>query len=104
MFILRFNFDIALNRGIYLVLVVSLLLILVIPLHYHTFSDKISSYRQTHTSTHILQVQAIELSAFYLKAVLWIPTESPLNLYRLLFLSPVCAVAAREIYQYGHDP
>lgn len=51
----------------------------------------------------IFLVLVVDLSAFYLKAVLWIPVESPLNMYRLFLLCFAPAVAIREIYQYAHD-
>lgn len=47
---------------------------------------------------------SVELNAFYLKHVLYIPSYSSLNLFRLCITSPACAVACRELYQYVNDP
>ena len=45
-----------------------------------------------------------ELNCFYLKYLLWIPVESPLNTYRLIFLFFICLPAVREAYQFIDDP
>ena len=50
-----------------------------------------------------LEIQ-VELNAFYLKYLLWIPVSSQLNLYRLLFLFVQCLPATREAYQFLSDP
>ena len=41
-----------------------------------------------------------ELNTFYLKAILWIPINHELNLYRLIIYAPSGAVALREVYDY----
>ena len=45
-----------------------------------------------------------ELNAFYLKYLLYIPVESNLNAYRLIYYFFICAPAVREYYQYLTDP
>lgn len=45
-----------------------------------------------------------ELNAFYLKFILWIPPEHPLNVYRLTLYFFCGVPAVREFYQYLHDP
>lgn len=44
-----------------------------------------------------------ELSAFYLKALLWIPTEHWINGMRVILHALAGAVATRETYQYFTD-
>ncbi len=55
--------------------------------------------KQTHG-----QVECVDLSAFYLKDVLWVPANHRFNIYRLLPITLVAAVATREMYQYARDP
>lgn len=45
-----------------------------------------------------------ELNCFYLKYLLWIPVESMLNTYRLVFMFFLCSPAVREAYQFLNDP
>ncbi|CEG66570.1 hypothetical protein RMATCC62417_03121 [Rhizopus microsporus] len=44
-----------------------------------------------------------ELNCFYLKSLLWIPPEHPLNTYRLILLFFFALPGAREVYQYISD-
>ncbi|KAG0767124.1 hypothetical protein G6F29_004134 [Rhizopus arrhizus] len=44
-----------------------------------------------------------ELNCFYLKSLLWIPPEHPLNTYRLILLFFFALPGAREVYQYVSD-
>ncbi|OAD76739.1 hypothetical protein PHYBLDRAFT_131689 [Phycomyces blakesleeanus NRRL 1555(-)] len=44
-----------------------------------------------------------ELNCFYLKYLLWVPPEHPLNTYRLILLFFFALPAARELYQYISD-
>ncbi|KAF7725516.1 hypothetical protein EC973_009546 [Apophysomyces ossiformis] len=44
-----------------------------------------------------------ELNCFYLKYLLWIPPEHPLNTYRLILLFLFALPAAREVYQSISD-
>ncbi|TPX50623.1 hypothetical protein SeLEV6574_g00792 [Synchytrium endobioticum] len=45
----------------------------------------------------------VELNAFYLKYLLWVPPEHPLNTYRLILFFFMVLPATRELYQYVHD-
>ncbi|KAJ3018376.1 UNVERIFIED_CONTAM: hypothetical protein HDU68_011195 [Siphonaria sp. JEL0065] len=45
----------------------------------------------------------IELNAFYLKALLWIPPPHFINIIRLLAMFFFCMPATREVYQYLTD-
>lgn len=51
----------------------------------------------------MLLVQLCDVSAFYLKDVLWVPANHIFNIYRLLVITPVAAVATRETFQYARD-
>jgi phosphatidylserine synthase 2 len=52
----------------------------------------------------ILTLEIIcELNAFYLKTLLWIPIESRLNVWRLVFYFFTTMPAVREAYQYLSD-
>lgn len=44
-----------------------------------------------------------ELNCFYLKYLLWVPPEHPLNTYRLILLFFLALPGAREAYQYISD-
>ncbi|KAI9478057.1 MAG: phosphatidylserine synthase 2 [Benjaminiella poitrasii] len=44
-----------------------------------------------------------ELNCFYLKYLLWVPPEHPLNTYRLILLFLFALPGAREVYQYISD-
>lgn len=44
-----------------------------------------------------------EINAFYLKYLLWIPPEHPLNVYRLIFYFFIGICGVREGYQYLSD-
>ncbi|KAI8075341.1 phosphatidyl serine synthase-domain-containing protein [Gilbertella persicaria] len=44
-----------------------------------------------------------ELNCFYLKYLLWVPPEHPLNTYRLILLFLFALPATREVYQYLSD-
>lgn len=44
-----------------------------------------------------------ELMSFYLKSVLWIPSNHPFNIIRLGILLSTGAVCVREVYDYVHD-
>ncbi|KAI8346362.1 phosphatidylserine synthase 2 [Choanephora cucurbitarum] len=44
-----------------------------------------------------------ELNCFYLKYLLWVPPEHPLNTYRLILLFLFALPATRELYQYLSD-
>ncbi|KAJ3282818.1 PSS-domain-containing protein [Rhizoclosmatium globosum] len=46
----------------------------------------------------------IELNAFYLKALLWIPPPHFINVLRLVVMFFFCMPATREVYQYLSDP
>ncbi|ORZ03368.1 phosphatidyl serine synthase-domain-containing protein [Syncephalastrum racemosum] len=45
-----------------------------------------------------------ELNCFYLKYLLWVPPEHPLNTYRLILMFLCALPAARDVYQYLADP
>ncbi|KAJ3062994.1 hypothetical protein HDU98_001129 [Podochytrium sp. JEL0797] len=45
----------------------------------------------------------IELNAFYLKALLWVPPPHPINIIRLVAMFFFCLPATREVYQYLSD-
>lgn len=49
-------------------------------------------------------VLVCELNTFYLKHILWIPTEKNINLVRMLLHITGGTVATREVYQYLTDP
>ncbi len=51
-----------------------------------------------------VQTQLCDLSAFYLKDVMWVPANHRYNIYRLFIITPAAAVATRETYQYANDP
>ncbi|KAI8610751.1 phosphatidyl serine synthase-domain-containing protein [Chytriomyces sp. MP71] len=46
----------------------------------------------------------IELNAFYLKALLWLPPPHFINVLRLFIMFLFCMPATREVYQYLSDP
>ncbi len=48
--------------------------------------------------------QVVELNAFFLKDLLWVPPESPLNVQRLLVWALIGAVAIRDYYHFMENP
>jgi hypothetical protein len=50
------------------------------------------------------QVSIIELNAFYLKYILWVPPPHPLNIIRLCLWLFMGLPALREYYQFVSDP
>ena len=48
--------------------------------------------------------QIIELDAFFLKDLLWVPPESPLNIYRLFIWWFLGIVAVRDFYHFIDNP
>ncbi|EFA78652.1 phosphatidylserine synthase [Heterostelium album PN500] len=48
-------------------------------------------------------ISVIELNAFFLKTLLWIPPPNPINIYRLLLLCLIGTPGLREYYQYITD-
>eukprot|EP00026_Physarum_polycephalum_P008132 Phypoly_transcript_08210.p1 GENE.Phypoly_transcript_08210~~Phypoly_transcript_08210.p1 ORF type:complete len:481 (+),score=76.53 Phypoly_transcript_08210:162-1445(+) len=52
----------------------------------------------------ILIFSVVELNAFFLKALLYIPPPRPLNIYRLLLWAAIGLPALREYYQFVTDP
>ena len=48
--------------------------------------------------------QGSDLTAFFLKFILWVPAEHSLNIVRLLLWWAVAAPATRELYLYCTDP
>lgn len=57
------------------------------------------------SGTFFLLFQALqcELNCFYLKYLLWVPPEHPLNTYRLTLMFLFSLPAARDVYQYLMD-
>lgn len=51
-----------------------------------------------------MQVSIIELNAFYLKYILWVPPPHPLNIIRLVLWLFMGLPALREYYQFVSDP
>jgi phosphatidylserine synthase 2 len=51
----------------------------------------------------ILMMETLELNAFFLKFVLYIPPASPYNVYRLVFWFALSLPATREYYAYAAD-
>jgi phosphatidylserine synthase 2 len=49
-------------------------------------------------------VSLIELNAFYLKYILWVPPPHPLNIIRLCLWLFMGLPALREYYQFVSDP
>lgn len=52
----------------------------------------------------LLSAELVELSAFFIKYVLWIPPESSLNTWRLFLWFFLAIPSVREWYQYIIDP
>ncbi|KYQ94384.1 phosphatidylserine synthase [Tieghemostelium lacteum] len=48
-------------------------------------------------------ISVIELNAFFLKTLLWIPPPNPLNIYRLLLWCLIGTPGLREYYQFATD-
>eukprot|EP01133_Synstelium_polycarpum_P014158 gene14158-16686_t len=51
----------------------------------------------------IILISVIELNAFFLKTLLWVPPPNPLNIYRLLLLCLIGTPGLREYYQFVCD-
>jgi len=51
----------------------------------------------------IFVLEVADLNAFFLKAILWIQVESPLNVYRILIIALQGFPSAREFYQFLID-
>jgi phosphatidylserine synthase 2 len=51
----------------------------------------------------VVATLVIELDAFFLKDILWVPPRSPLNVYRLLVWWAVGMVALRDFYAFVTD-
>jgi len=49
-------------------------------------------------------ISLIELNAFFLKYLLWIPPPHPINIWRLLIWSAIGLPGLREYYQFVTDP
>jgi phosphatidylserine synthase 2 len=52
----------------------------------------------------VLAMNLVDLNAFFLKYLLWIPPRNPLNTYRLILWFFVGMPAIREYYQFVSDP
>ncbi|KAG2391973.1 hypothetical protein C9374_013458 [Naegleria lovaniensis] len=52
----------------------------------------------------VLAMNIVDLNAFFLKYVLWVPPPNKLNIYRLLIWFCLGMPAIREYYQYISDP
>lgn len=52
----------------------------------------------------VFVLEVADLNAFFLKAILWVQVESPLNVYRILIIALQGFPSAREFYQYLIDP
>ncbi|KAL9646303.1 hypothetical protein ABK040_002849 [Willaertia magna] len=52
----------------------------------------------------VLAMNLVELNAFFLKYVLWVPPPNLLNVYRLLVWFLLAMPAIREYYQFVSDP
>ena len=52
----------------------------------------------------VLAMEVLELNAFFLKYVLYMPPETPFNALRLTFLFALSLPATREYYDYATDP
>eukprot|EP01105_Mastigella_eilhardi_P028810 TRINITY_DN977_c0_g1_i1.p1 TRINITY_DN977_c0_g1~~TRINITY_DN977_c0_g1_i1.p1 ORF type:complete len:487 (-),score=160.17 TRINITY_DN977_c0_g1_i1:75-1484(-) len=52
----------------------------------------------------LLAVNLVDLGAFFLKFLLWIPPPHPINIVRLCVIVLLCAPGLREFYQYLIDP
>jgi phosphatidylserine synthase 2 len=52
----------------------------------------------------ILIISLVELNAFWLKYLLWIPPPHPINIWRLLMWSALGLPGLREYYQFVTDP
>ena len=46
----------------------------------------------------------VELDAFFLKDILWVPPSSPLNVYRLVLWWVICMPGLRDFYAFTADP
>ena len=52
----------------------------------------------------VLVMEVLELNAFFIKYVLYMPPETPFNALRLCFLFALSLPATREYYDYATDP
>ncbi|KAF2073369.1 hypothetical protein CYY_005314 [Polysphondylium violaceum] len=52
----------------------------------------------------VFLISVIELNAFFLKTLLWIPPPNPINIYRLLLWCLIGTPGLREYYQFATDP
>jgi len=52
----------------------------------------------------VIAISVIELNAFYLKYVLWVPPPHPLNVGRLFLWVSIGMPGGREFYQFCSDP
>ena len=52
----------------------------------------------------ITSLLILKLNAFYLKFILWIPTDHPINIIRLVFISLCGSVMVHEVFQRIKDP
>lgn len=76
------------------------------PVSWMTVQWKVfSSARRTGQALLVIAaLTLVELNAFFLKAILWIPSEHALNLWRLALWVGFGAPALREFYQFVSDP
>jgi phosphatidylserine synthase 2 len=51
----------------------------------------------------ILGILVVELDAFFLKDMFWVPPSSPINVYRLVLIWAVCMTGLRDLYQFIVD-
>jgi phosphatidylserine synthase 2 len=52
----------------------------------------------------VLAMNLVDMNAFFLKYILWVPPRNPLNTYRLIMWFFVGMPAIREYYQFVSDP
>eukprot|EP01089_Gocevia_fonbrunei_P015768 TRINITY_DN4708_c0_g1_i1.p1 TRINITY_DN4708_c0_g1~~TRINITY_DN4708_c0_g1_i1.p1 ORF type:complete len:448 (-),score=75.30 TRINITY_DN4708_c0_g1_i1:178-1377(-) len=52
----------------------------------------------------IVSISIVELNAFYLKFILWVPPPHPLNVGRLILWMAIGMPGLREFYQFVSDP
>ena len=78
----------------------------VMPYSWTTYHwDLFSSFKRFWSVLVVLfSAELVELSAFFMKYVLWIPPESPLNTWRLCLWFFLAIPSVREWYQYIVDP
>ena len=67
--------------------------------------DMFASYKRFFCVNMVpIAASIIELNAFFLKYVLWIPPTNNLNIYRLCLIFMLSIPTSREFYQYVTDP